>query len=790
MLSSPGGGLVRRFEAWFGLFVVRRRWWIVILTLLAAGWSASGMTSLQFVNNSRMFFSRENPQLQALEMLENTYTKYENVLFVVEPASGTVFERQTLSAIEELTAEAWKLPYSSKVSSLTNFQHTRAEGDELIVEDLVRGAAHLSDAELAAIRAIALAEPLLVNSLVPASAHVSGVNVNIIKPEKDANESRLVADKARELARHIEAAYPGFTLHLTGGIMVDSAFGEAPRRDMVTLMPLVLLLFFVAMVISLRSLQATLATFAVVFMSVFTGMGLAGWLGMDITPASANGPIIILTLAVADSIHILVTMFQQMRLGRSRKEAVAESLRINLQPVFVTSLTTTIGFLTMNFSDAPPFRDLGNIVAMGVTAAFFYSVFFLPALAALLPIKAGSVPEQRAMFFERFGRFVVGRRSQFFWWLLLFMALMTTGISRIELDDDFVRYFDHSYDFRRASEFAIANLTGVYIIDYSLDSGEEGGINNPDYLAKVSEFAQWLRGQEGVRHVFSITDIMKRLNRSMHADEQSWYRLPDRRDLAAQYLLLYEMSLPFGLDLNDRINVDKSATRLTVTLGDSTTREVRDLEELGRKWLESNAPPTMHTFGSGLSVIFSYISKRNIESMLGASVAALVVISVILAVVLRSVKLGLISLLPNLSPAFMAFGLWGYTVSQVGLAVSVMIAMTMGIVVDDTVHFLSKYRRAHKEHRVPAEEAVIYAFKTVGSPILVTTLILVAGFTVLSFSGFQINANMGTMTAITIVFALIMDFFFLPALLVKLEGEAPDPGAAASLAGSEKQEPQ
>lgn len=788
MVAGHGGSSMRRFEAWFGLFVVRQRWWILSLTLFAAFLSAGGMTELAFVNNSRMFFSKENPQLQALEMLENTYTKYENVLFVVEPASRNVFERQTLSAIEELTAEAWKLPYSSKISSLTNFQHTWAEGDELIVEDLVRDAAHLSDAQLAAIKEIALSEPLLVNSLVSETAHVSGVNVNIIKPEKDINESRQVADKARELAHYIEAKYPGMTLHLTGGIMVDNAFGEAPKRDMINLMPLVLLIFFAAMIITLRSLPATVATFCVVLMSIFTGMGLAGWLGFDITPASANAPIIILTLAVADSIHVLVSMFQQVRLGRSKNEAIAESLRINLQPIFVTSLTTAIGFLTMNFSDAPPFRDLGNIVAMGVIAAFFYSVLFLPALAAILPIKVGPVPERQAKFFERLGRFAVARRTPLFWGLLLFMILMTTGISRIELDDDFVRYFDHSYDFRRASEFSIANLTGVYIVDYSLDSGEEGGINNPEYLRKVDEFGQWFRRQEGVRHVFAVTDIMKRLNRSMHGDDESWYLLPAQRDLAAQYLLLYEMSLPFGLDLNDRINVDKSATRMTVTLGDTTTKEVRNFEELGRRWLENNAPPAMHTYGSGLSVIFSHISKRNIESMLVASMVALLVISLILALVLRSFKLGLISLLPNLSPAFMAFGLWGYTVSQVGLAVSVMIAMTMGIVVDDTVHFLSKYRRARKEHRVSAEEAVIYAFKAVGSPILVTTVILVGGFTALSFSGFQINANIGAMTAITIVFALIMDFFFLPSLLIKMDGESTSARSAESNVVIEKQE--
>lgn len=764
---------MRRFEAWFGLWVVRRRWWLLVASLVVACLSAAGIMHVEFVNDSRMYFSEENPQLQALEMLENTYTKYENVLFVVEPKSGTVFDRHTLSAVEELSREAWKLPYSSKVSSLTNFQHTRADDDELIVEDLVRDDSLLSEGELAAIRRIALAEPLLVDSLISPRAHVTGVNVNIIKPHDDADASRRVALAARALARQIEAAYPGITLHLTGGIMVDNAFGEAPRRDMTTLMPVVLLIFFIVMLASLRSLPATLATFAVVFMAMLSGMGLAGWLGMDITPASANAPIIILTLAVADSIHILVTMLQQMRLGRNQREAVAESVRINLQPVFVTSLTTVIGFLTMNFSDAPPFHDLGNIVAMGVTAAFFYSVFFLPALAALVPIRVSIVSEQGAARFAVLGRFVVARRTPLFCWLLLLMVVMTAGMSRIELDDDFVRYFDHSYDFRRASEFSIANLTGVYIIDYSLESGEEGGINEPAYLAKVDEFVRWLRSQDKVRHVYSITDIIKRLNRSMHGDDDNWYRLPEQRELAAQYLLLYEMSLPFGLDLNDRINVDKSATRLTVTLGDTTTRQVREMEELGRRWLEDNAPPVMQSYGSGLSVIFSHISKRNIESMLAASVVALLLISALLTLVLRSFKLGLVSLLPNLAPAFMAFGLWGYIVGQVGLAVSVMMAMTMGIVVDDTVHFLSKYRRALREHGASAPEAVVYAFKTVGAPILVTTLILAAGFTVLAFSGFQINANMGAMTAITIVFALIMDFFFLPALLVLLEGRLP-----------------
>ncbi|MBU1140428.1 MAG: MMPL family transporter, partial [Proteobacteria bacterium] len=265
-----------------------------------------------------------------------------------------------------------------------------------------------------------------------------------------------------------------------------------------------------------------------------------------------------------------------------------------------------------------------------------------------------------------------------------------------------------------------------------------------------------------------FTDIMKRLNQNMHGDDPAWYRLPEQRNLAAQYLLLYEMNLPFGLDLNNRINLDKSATRMTVSTPNIGTAGVLDLERRGRKWLEENAP-SMTTYGSGLSIIFSHISERNIRSMLKGSVLALFLISLILIIVLRDLKLGLLSLLPNLAPAFMAFGVWGIFVGQVGLAVSVLIAMTLGIVVDDTVHFLTKYQRGRREHGMNSEDAVRYAFNTVGSAIWITTIALAGGFTVLSFSGFQINAHMGAMTALTISLALLLDFFFLPALLLKMD---------------------
>jgi len=350
----------------------------------------------------------------------------------------------------------------------------------------------------------------------------------------------------------------------------------------------------------------------------------------------------------------------------------------------------------------------------------------------------------------------------------IIVVALVAFIPRNELNDEFIKYFDMSVPFRVDTEFAINHLTGIYTIEYSLGSGESGGINDPEFLHDVERFANWYRQQPHVLHVNSITDIMRRLNMNMHGDNPEWYRLPDDRELSAQYLLLYEMSLPYGLDLNNQIDVSKSATRLVVSLENVSSNELLGIERRAQQWLAGNLPH-MQSSGASSSVMFAYIGQRNIRSMLVGTSVALVLISLVLLVALRSIKIGLISLLPNLMPAAMGFGLWGLLSGQVGLGLSVVMGMTLGIVVDDTVHFLSKYLRARREQGLDAASAVRYAFHTVGTALLVTSLVLIAGFLVLTQSGFKLNADMGLLTAITIAFALAADFLFLPPLLMKLD---------------------
>jgi len=751
--------------------ILDRRWPVIIASLAVLFVTGSGARFIKIETDNRIFFGPNNPQLKAMEAFENIYTKNVNVLFILEPKDGNVFTRKTLTAIEELTGDSWQIPFSSRVDSITNFQNIRADGDELIVEDLVKNAESLTDGQIGRLRETALSEPLLVDRLVNPKGNVTGVNVLILKPDKSPDEVTEITFYVRDMAEKLRSRYPHLNVYLSGGVPFDYAFAEVSQDDMMNLMPIMFLVMLAVVAVSLRSVSGTLVTVFVIVASTATAMGIMGWMDWPITPASAIAPTIILTLAIADSIHILSTMFHQMREGKTKYEAIVESLRVNMQPVFLTSATTAIGFLTMNFSDAPPFHDLGNVVAIGVLAAFFYSVFFLPAMMMVLPVKDRSKSgiDSQYGIMEKLSDFVIKYRKQLFIVMGGIMILLASGIPRIELEDTFSKYFDERYQIRRDTDFMDQNLTGWNSLEYSLGAGEESGIVKPGYLAELEKFESWYKTQPKVMHVNSIVEVMKRLNRSMHGDDPAYYIIPDDRELAAQYLLLYEMSLPFGLDLNGQINVDKSASRLTVIFKDLSTAELRTIAAGADRWIADNLPQEMRTAATGEASMWMHIARRNIKSMLGGTLSALVLISGLLIFALRSFKIGLISLIPNLSPAMMAFGFWGLVVGKIGLAVSVITAMTLGIVVDDTVHFLSKYLRAKRENSASTTEAVRYSFRTVGPALLTTSLVLAAGFLVLSYSGFKINSAMGLLTAITILFALMADFFFLPPLLMRME---------------------
>lgn len=754
--------------------LVRFRYPLAVVTLIAVAALSAGAQKLYFESTYKIFFEPEFEPLLAHEEMQAEYTKQDNGYIALDFPGDEVFTRENLAIIQELTDELWQMPHSIRVDSIANFQHTEPNGDDLNVGDLVPDLSAVSDAELERIRRIAINEPALVHRLISEEGHVAGVNVNVQLPE-DFSEAGAYTEEivawTRDLRDRYEAKYPGLEMHLLGQVFVNTAFNESSVHDIETLGPIMFCIILVLLAVFLRSVLATVAALVIILASIGVTMGWSGWSGYALNQVNVMVPTIVMTLAICDAVHILVLYLRNLGSGLSRTDAMRESLSINLVPVFLTSLTTTIGFLSMNTSNVPPFRDMGNMAAFGVMAAMVLSLTLLPGVMTLLPAKP-RVKSQEDLdapgFWDKLAEGIVARHTPIFWGVLVFVVAVTAFVPNNVMNDDTVDYFDKSTEFRQAADFAQEHITGFDNVSYSLDTGEENGIYDPEYLQKVEDFANWWRTLEPTTQVMTFTDVVKRLNRDMHGGDPAYYRIPDDRELIAQYVLLYELSLPQGLDLNTLINFDKSALRLTVIAKGLASQTLVAFEEKGQAWLRENAPE-LETTGSSVSMMFAHIGKTNTESMLQGAVIAVFLIALTLILALRSIKFGLLSLVPNAFPALIALGFWGMTVKEINLASAGVFSISIGIIVDDTVHFFSKYLRSRRVAGKSTEESIRYAFHTVGAPLLVTTIALTIGFLVMAQSNFGVNASLGMMVAMVIGIALIFDLLFLPALLMRVD---------------------
>ena len=760
-----------QFAERFAERVLAARRLVILATLVLVAVASSGIAFLEFSANYRIFFDEDNPQLLALEALENTYGKNENVVFLIVPDDGDATSQSALSAAVWLTDAAWHTPFSRRVDSLANFQHTTADGDDLYVRDLVDPQALTRAETRSRIRSIASSDPRIAGSILARNGDVSVVNVTIELPEEGLLEAVAeVAAFARSVAAEAEERFPDVDLRIVGTVMINQTFVEASIDSQMIFLPASLLLMALILGVVTRGWAGVAATGTVIVFSILASVGLGAWVGLPFSPPISPAPTIVLMIVVANCVHLLVTLQQRLRAGDSRHEAIVESVRLNLHPVFLASLTTALGFLSMNFSEVPPYRHLGNFVAFGIAASFILSVTFLPALLSLLPIRA---PKDRRLLrgptMSLVAEVVLRYRRPLLWGWLAVVLAMALAIPRNELNDVLVHFFDESVEFRQDTDFMDERLSGNTLLEYSLEASTEGGVTDPRFLAEVSSFADWYREQPPVRHVAVITDTFRQINKSMHGDDPAAYRIPESQELAAQYLLLYELSLPQGLNLNNQIDRSRSATRVTISAETLDTREVLELNARAEAWLAENALHVAGVNSTGPAALFAWIGQRNIRAMLVGTMVVLLAISAILLLALRSIRLGLISIVPNVIPAVLGFGVWGLTAGQVGLSLSVVVAMTIGIVVDDTVHFLSKYRRARREYGQGPEEAVHYAFDTAGRALFATTLVLVAGFLIFAFSPFVPTAQVGVLTAMIIAFALVADLTLLPALLTAVD---------------------
>jgi hypothetical protein len=744
--------------------VLRYKFWVLgflCLVFINALWGAS---KLSFSNDYRVFFSSDNPELEEYQQFQSVYGQTDSIILIVHNPHGSVMLGTIIPDIQYLVEQLLEVNYVQRVEAITNFPHVFVENDELIVQSFIHDSFSMSAEDYLQKQQEALSNTIIKGGLLSSTADTTTLNIVFDLPQKSASEVLNAADAVRRLTREFQTNHPKLKTALSGVIMLNTAFSEAGIHDMIYLLPLMLIVLFVILYFLLRSIYGVLIIFAVIAYSCIFALGMAGFFGIPITVVSVSALIIIMTLAVANSMHLLITLLNLLAKEQhpNKHECVFESVKQNFLPICLTSITTIISFLTLNFSDVPPYWHLGNITALGVFAAWVLSFLLLPILMLGVPVAHRSVTfsQQQEARIMRIGHWVVHHHKAILVVGIVACIALVAQIPKLQFNDQFIHYFSKNIEFRRDADFMQQHLSGLYTIEYLVPAQFADGVFEPEYVQQLDAFTVWLRKQQEVGHVYSYSDVMRLIHKVMN----STLDLPEDADTAAQYFLLYQLSLADDTSLESRISLDKTSTRLSVTVDNLSSVEMQSLVERAELWQKQHWPLYMQANATGPAVMFAYISKRNIASMIKGNAVSLLLISLILLVLLRSFSLGVLSLLANALPILMMFGMWTMCVGEVGMVGTTISAATLGIVVDDTIHFLTKYLRARALY--DATEAVLLTFKKVGVAIVSTSIVLIGGLAVLIGSDFQLNQQAGLLTVICIGLALLFDLLILPAGLI------------------------
>ncbi len=750
------------------------RWhkWLVIVSMIALVVLSLGILQLHISRDLRVYFSHDNTHIKNFEVLESIYHKQDTLVFLIDPQAGDngIFSEKSLRLITELTEQAWKIPYSQRVTSLGNYLYTRATEDSLETRELISFDTDLSSArERQKIQTIALEEYELRHNLIAADAQVSVVIVNIALPENDSDTTaaQKTIDYAQMMLRHYKTTYPQINILLSGSTIFNHTMGEAVKDDIMHLAGLSYGLIIIGLFIFLRSLSGTVLIVTIIAASAMTTMGFFGYLGYHLSPVAGFIPTAVMTIAVADTIHILVTYYYEIQQGKDKQQALENAMYINAWPIFITSVTTMIGVLCLQFIDSPPYQDLGQMIAFGVFMAYLLAMSFLPAMLVWLP-----KPKRKAVLqwqkMDNFAQWIIYYQKQLFWGIIVLVVIFASQIGENKLTERWHEYFDKSFSVRQAVEIINNKLSGAHRVLYSIQSGEKEGISNPAYLQQIDQLSQWYRQQAGVVYVTSLVDIIKKLNQLLHDNDPKWYRVPDNKPLIAQILLLYEMSLPQGMGLDNIIAVDRSQILLAVTVKKTDSQQLLDLDQQAQHWWQQHSHfPAIQ--GTGMDIVFANMIYNIIQGLLQGVSVAFILISLLLMLALRSVKMGVISLIPNILPAMLAYGIWSIWKGYIDTSAAIVVCVALGLIVDDTVHFLTKYQYARKHQHCDAKAAIRYAFNTVGVALCITSIALVAGFMVMLLSHFTPSNVLGSLLSLTISIALFIDLFFLPPLLIRVD---------------------
>lgn len=749
-------------------FLQRFRWAVIIGIPLIVIALASSLKNTQMDGSYRIWFGEGSQTLVEYDEFRSTFGNDDGIVIVFKDSNG-IFNKKALKSIDNITQALWKTKYIARVDSLTNYQYMHAseqDPDDIRIEDFIQNIDQATQEYLTQKEQIAINDSIIKGVFISSDATTTMISARLTPKVNDKEDKSIEIMDLIEKILAPEIARTGYKYHISGGPALNKSFTIIGTHDAMTFTPIILLASMILLFLLFRRVSGSLIPIAVVLMTFLTVLAVQVLLGFKLNNFTANLPVFVVAIGIADAVHIYSIWLLRRREGYSSYDSVLYSLSKNFLPVFLTSITTTIGFATLTISNVVPIFTLGIATASGAMLAFVISVLWMPALLLTLtkPIKTKILAKTKAKKPLGYGKFIVKHSKKIVFFTTIVFLVIGIGIFKVKVDSNTIRYFDKSVDIRQSTEFIMANLTGPMAYEIVIDSKEPQGIKEPKFMKTVQRFYSDMYDEfDDVRHLSSLMDIIKRLNLIMTNKDE----IPNSKAIIAQYLFLYSMSLPQGMELNDKMDINEQKLRITgqINIVD-TSKDLEIIDYINNWWSDTDYSVSLQ----GQTVMFAHMQSDVTDTLIYSLSLALMLVSLVMLLIFRRIRLLWVFVLPNILPVALVVGIMGWIGINIDIGVAIAGAIIIGVAVDDTIHFLVKYFDARRRG-LNMEDTFDEVLRYAGRAILFTTIILTIAFSLFAFSTFTPNQNFGIVTAFALGVAFVIDLLLLPALLCLVDKE-------------------
>jgi predicted RND superfamily exporter protein len=808
MMSQLRNNIEKWFER-FALLIYRNRIKTIVLMLCITLAIVSQIPRITIDTSMEGFLHKDDPAFLAYNAFRDQFGRDEVVIVALQPAK--VFEHSFLKTLESLHEDLEEnVPYIDDITSMVNARNTRGEGNELIVEDLLENWP-ASDKEMAVLKARVMSNPVYRNLMISEDGRLTTIiirthshsgmgeetdllegfdneveSANQPAPSESRQRTYLTDEENSEVVHAVQSIVqkyrqPDLPIWVAGSPVVTHFLKQSMMADMRKFVLTATATAAVILFIMFRRISGVFLPLLVVFSSLLTTIGLMAICGVPIKVPTQILPSFLLAVGVGTSVHILAIFYHRYRKSGDKKDAIAYAMGHSGLAIVMTNVTTASGLASFSTAELAPIADLGLFAAVGVLLAFINTVFLLPALLSLLPISHKTAHHDKkkqsvtGKFLEAIGNFSTGHPILIVSISTIAILLSAAAISTIRFSHHPLSWFPKDNDIRAATEKIDQELKGSISLEVIVDTGKENGLYDPALLERLESAAGYVQKLEYeklyVGKAWSLTTILMEIHQALNENRSEYYRIPRDRNLIAQEFLLFENS--GSDDLEDFVDSQFSKARFMIKVPFEDAYHAGIFIEQVNEHFEQFFPEAEVTL-TGMIGLLSRTITAAIHSMAKSYAIALVVITVLMILLIGRIRIGLLSMIPNLAPILLMLGVIGFFGLPMDLFTMMVASIAIGLAVDDTIHFMHNFRRYY-EHSSDPVKAVHDTLQTTGRAMLVTTVVLSIGFFIFGFATMSNVRNFGILTGFTIVMALLADYFLAPALMVLVNKKKQEP---------------